>query len=585
MPLLTLLLVLTLVASVSPLLTAAHLWQLKEWRWDRLKEHLRAEGSWNQLAGRTRGILFATYVILLVTGLCMLPFFSHDYEISFAIGGVMMLLMYGLLVALALLSVLQIALHKQPLPVWTKKAVLIAALALLLMALTIVGILLFNLYSEPVVSKLMGIAALLSLPILAVMQWIFVLLAWALLHPIDTFLKHRIMRRAQHLRSQFPDLTVIGITGSVGKTTTKELIAHVLRDLHPLVTPGHVNSEMGVAQWMIKQLVTRPPSSSGGGVGGGGGGGVLVVEMGAYRRGEIANLCSIVQPQYGVLTFIGAQHLALFGSEQALCAAKAELLEALPEQGRAFVNGDSDLCRGVINKARCPVTIVGTGGPSDLEAFDIEETPEGIRFTVQSVAFAVPIHGTHNVTNVLLAIAVGLELKMPLSKIAERLRSFAPPKQTFEIRTEGSVTILDDTHNASPMSFRAAIEWARTQPSEKKILLTSGLIELGEDQERIHMDLGALAAPVFQQVIFTHAKRAQEFERGFGKPVKVLGTQTINIPEGSLLVCVGLVSASMIQRLLPVKGSESLVEDAGPRVEDAGPRVEDAGPRVEDPLS
>jgi len=118
----------------------------------------------------------------------MLPFFSHDYEISFAIGGVMMLLMYGLLVALALLSVLQIALHKQPLPVWTKKAVLIAALALLLMALTIVGILLFNLYSEPVVSKLMGIAALLSLPILAVMQWIFVLLAWALLHPIDTFL-------------------------------------------------------------------------------------------------------------------------------------------------------------------------------------------------------------------------------------------------------------------------------------------------------------------------------------------------------------------------------------------------------------
>ncbi|MBI3332090.1 UDP-N-acetylmuramoyl-tripeptide--D-alanyl-D-alanine ligase [Candidatus Peregrinibacteria bacterium] len=497
--------VLIVTACLSPLLTAAHVWQLKEWRWDRLKEHLRAEGWFRQLFGVVRPLFLGLFGLIGFLGLL------RDWP-------------FYLLGVLTALFVLQLALRRQPMPVRTSKAVALTVLTLVLsIVLTWAAIVAGH--------------AILGL-VIPFIQPFLLAVSWALLLPLDRLLKRRIMQKAQEIRSQNPDLTVIGITGSVGKTTTKELLAHVLRDLHPLVTPGHVNSEMGVAQWLISNLTRNERPK------------ILIIEMGAYRRGEIRTLCSIVQPHYGVVTFIGRQHMALFGSQEALIEAKGELIEALPPNGHAFLNGDSELCRSVRTKAKCPVTVVGTGGPADLEAFDIAETPQGIRFTVQGLAFSVPIHGTHNVTNVLLSIAVGMHLTLPLPKIAERLRSFAPPKQTFEIRSVGPVTILDDTHNASPMSFRAAIEWARTRPSERKILLTSGLIELGEDQEKIHAELGGLAASVFDAVLFTHAKRAKEFERGYGKPVTVLSRDTPKISGGALLVCIGLVPPATIRRLI-----------------------------------
>jgi len=267
--------------------------------------------------------------------------------------------------------------------------------------------------------------------------------------------------------------------------------------------------------------------------------------------GEIALLCSIVQPTIGVVTYVGSQHIALFGSQEALCRAKGELIAMLPGTGHAFLNADNARCSALAARAQCPVTTVGTGGRADIEAFEVEETTRGIRFRVEDTTYDVPIHGTHNVTNVLLAIAVAQSLGRAPQEIALRLQSFKPPAHTFDVRTECDVTILDDTHNASPASFEAAIQWARSQPAEQRVLLTSGLIELGEEQDRTHMELGTMAAPVFDRVIFLSGQSAKPFRSGFGREVELLSGRTTPVPPSALLVCIGRMSEETVRRLLP----------------------------------
>ena len=492
-------------------MTYSRLWQLKEWRLDRLREYIKEEGVW---------ATFLSFGRVLLGILCILAAIATNAPEPFLIAGV-----------LAAAGILQIILRKQPYPVWTTKAKMIVGLSVVTNA---VILLLADHYSP---------FSILHSPFVVVLPYLqplVVTIAWVLLFPVDRYLKRRIMDRARRLRDRHPDLTVIGITGSVGKTTTKELIAHILSGKQSvLVTPEHVNTEMGVSQWIIQALANRKSQ-------------IAIVEMGAYRRGEIALLCSIAKPSIGVLTHIGSQHVGLFGSLEHLREAKTELLMSLPGDGQAFVNGDCAPCREAAKRAQCPVTLVGTGGHLDLEAFEIEERPEGIRFRVNGTTVDVALHGTHNVSNVLLAIAVARHLGLDMAVIATRLRSFAAPSKTFRVRTERSVTILDDTHNASEASMEAAIAWARTRPEKQKILVTPGLIELGEMEERTHEKLGALAKGVFDDVLFTNKKSAQHFARGYGKNVHMISEWKQRVQPGSLLVCVGRMPTGVMEKLLPL---------------------------------
>lgn len=503
---------LTLLAGLSPLLTFARLWQLKEWRWDRLREHMRSFGWLRQLFGVTRPVIL---VLMGVIG--FFGFLTTDMWIPVALS------------LLGALSAVQILLKKQPLPVWTEKAMTLTVTSLLLLAAASIAI-------------ARNAIASVALPFLPLLAPFILMISWTLWKPADFLLKQRIMRKASRLRSQYPRLTVIGVTGSAGKTTTKELLARVLHARAPLITPEHVNSEMGVAAWLLRELPKLKRDEER----------ILIIEMGAYTKGEIAFLCRLSKPSIGVLTSIGLQHLALFGSREALRSAKAEILLGLPKDGHAFVNGDNEECRAVAKLSLCPVTLVGTGGHLDLEAFDIEETTQGIRFRADGESFSVPMHGTHNVTNVLLAIAVGKHLGVSAREAASPLRTYQPLKKTFELREEHGVFILDDTHNASPGSFETAIEWARAHPAEKKILLTSGLIELGEEEEKVHTKLGADSSLVFSDAIFTQKKGAEAFQKGFGKNIHVLRRgERFTTPKGALLVCIGFVSPALIKQVLP----------------------------------
>lgn len=505
---LILLILLALTATLSPLLTAAHLWQVKEWRIDRLREHLRSEGAFRQIFGVLRPLVLV----------CTLPFLLHSF-LSPDLWTV------SVLALLCTFSIAQFASDRQPVPLWTSKALAVTGGACVLALPTAI---------------LLARSAETTLVLLPLLAPVLLAVSWTLFLPLDRFLKKRIMRRAMHLREQHQELTVIGITGSVGKTTTKELLLHLLKPLGAHATPAYVNTEMGVAHWLIKEL-TAPQTPR-----------ILIVEMGAYRRGEIALLARIARPTIGIITFIGTQHIALFKSQENLLNAKAELFRALPGNGLAIVNADSPFAQTLKAKAACPVLSVSTGEHADCEATEIEETPVGIRFRLGLSSISVPLHGTHNVTNVLLAMTAAETLGLKRADVVRSLAQFRPPEHTFAVRRLPQGTLLlDDTHNASPASFAAAISWAKSQPFEERILFSSGLIELGEAEDRIHMEMGKEAIGVFSRVIFTHPRFGKIFERGFGKPVEIFSKRTAPVPNGALLACIGRIPEPMVRRLLP----------------------------------
>ncbi len=514
-------LLLIIGASLSPLLTLLKLWQLKEWRVDRLKEHLKREGMLPQLYGSLRPIVFGGWLLFIIVEVLtgtLTEIHTHVLPLL-------------LLIALTILSIAQIGTQKQPMPVWTRKAELMFSVSLVMpLALTAVLLLITN-----------SVLARFAVAILPMLCPLFVVISWIILRPLDMVLKKRILRRAISLRASHDALTVIGITGSVGKTTTKELLAHILKKKGALSTPVHVNTEMGVAAWLTNVLSKEPANWNG----------ILIVEMGAYRKGEIRLLAEIAKPSVGIITSIGLQHLSLFGTQQAIIEGKGELFAALPENGHAFFNLDNEASRDLPRRCRCPVTGVGTDGKASLNAFDIEETGNGIRFTVDGVKFSVPLAGTHTVTGILLAIAAAKHLGMTLPEIAKELCSFTPLPQTFEVKTIRDITVLDDTYNASPDSFRVALDWAARQPQTEKVLLTDGIIELGEAEDRTHAELALRASKIFSRAYIGSSRVLAIFRKnGFGDRAFPL-SEAKKLSHGGLLVCIGRVSKNAIDSLLP----------------------------------
>ena len=507
---LVLLLCLTLLGSLPALFENARLWQLKEWRWHRLHAHISENGWFRPLFGLPR-------TGLALIALPLISLYGQVYPMT-----EVALLLFAGTIAVPVLR------RKQVGPVWTQKAIVTVGIALLLTASA----------AWLVLSTAPWLVARHILIGIAFFQPLFLGGSWFLLQPLDRMLKQRRFARARTLRVSLPDLNVIAITGSVGKTTTKELLQHLLRERNAVATPAFVNSELGVTDWFIKTCSkTSPPA-------------IAVVEVGAYRAGEIALVCSIIQPTMSVVTYIGKQHLALFGSEEKLLEAKAEIVSALKPDGHLFLNADNERSASLSARSPCPVTTVGTVH-GNRRAQDLEETRDGLRFTLDTVRFDVPLHGTHNISNILLAVAVAEKLGLPLTECAERLRKFSPPRQTFTVRQERGCTVLDDTHNSSPHSFQAAIEWARTQPNDHKVLLCSGLIELGEEHDRVHIELGQLCTPVFERIICTSGRSGRAIAEGYDRPVETPHPKLVPIVPGSLLVCEGRVPVTLIHQLLP----------------------------------
>lgn len=261
-------------------------------------------------------------------------------------------------------------------------------------------------------------------------------------------------RLARAVVDRLPQLTVVGVTGSSGKTTTKDLLAQVLEPLGPLVAPpGSYNSEVGVPLTVVRvDDSTR----------------TLVVEMGARGPGHIANLCGIAPPRVGIVLNVGTAHLGEFGDRETIARTKAELVEALPPAasgGVAVLNADDPVVRRMAEQTEAQVVMVGESVHADVRAEDVVVDAGGrasFRLVTAdgSADVSLRLVGEHQVSNALAVAAAALALGLAVPEVAERL-SVALPRSRWRMevteRPDG-VTVVNDAYNANPESMRAALK-------------------------------------------------------------------------------------------------------------------------------
>jgi UDP-N-acetylmuramoyl-tripeptide--D-alanyl-D-alanine ligase len=274
---------------------------------------------------------------------------------------------------------------------------------------------------------------------------------------------------------------VIGVTGSVGKTTTRHLIHTVLsRRFSGVQSPHNFNNELGLA---LSLLEITPEHE------------FAVLELAAARRGDIRTLCEIALPEVGILTRIAPAHLTDFGDLETIARTKGELLEALPRTGFAVLNGDDERVRSLQHVPGCPTFLVGEGSHNDLVATDIRVGNQRLEFSVDGVRFELPACGRQHIISALAAIAVAVELEMTTDEIWEGLRAYTAPAGRGRVETLGEWTIIDDTYNASPASMEAACQTlSGWQTRGKKILIAGDMLALGEASANYHEQFGLQVA-------------------------------------------------------------------------------------------
>lgn len=287
------------------------------------------------------------------------------------------------------------------------------------------------------------------------------------------------------------NLRVIGITGSVGKSTTKELVAEVLEQRYcTLKNPGNMNNEIGLPVSMLR-LSTRHEAA--------------VLEMGFYVPGEIAFLCDLALPQVGVVTNIGTVHAERAGSQEEIARGKAELVQSLPPDGVAILNYDDPLVREMAEKTQARVLYYGLDSRAELWADQVEGLGlEGIRFRLhyhkETLHLRIPLIGRHSVHTALRAAAVGLVEGLTWQEIVNGLRTGRAQLRLVAMRTESGAMLLDDTYNASPESTLAALNLL-DELSGRKVAVLGDMLELGPYERQGHEMVGVRAAEVVDELI------------------------------------------------------------------------------------
>lgn len=295
-------------------------------------------------------------------------------------------------------------------------------------------------------------------------------------------------------RSRFDPL-VVGVTGSIAKTSTKEAIATVLAaELVTLKNEGNQNNEIGLPLTLMR---LRPDHQA------------AVLEMGMYVGGEIADLARMGRPEIGVVTAVQAVHLSRIGTIEAVERAKGELVEALPADGVAILNADDERVRGMAGRTAADTMTYGFAADADVRAAAVESAGTGgMRFSLETPRGAVPARipalGRLSVHNALAGAAVGLAAGMSPDRIVEALGHGWSAPHRGELAQAGGVTIVDDSYNASPGSVVAALELLAGLPG-RRVAVLGEMLELGDDSAAGHVKVGAAAAKIVDRLVVVGA--------------------------------------------------------------------------------
>jgi UDP-N-acetylmuramoyl-tripeptide--D-alanyl-D-alanine ligase len=292
---------------------------------------------------------------------------------------------------------------------------------------------------------------------------------------------------AAHHRSRFT-IPVVAVTGSNGKTTTKDMVAAVLAQRWSVLkTEGNFNNRIGVPASLFR-LRARHHAA--------------VIEMGVDQQGQTTRLCEMVRPTVGLITNIGPDHLEFFGSMEGSAQAKAELLDMLPSNGTAILNADDPYFDYLAARAQCRVISFGLSEMADVRGSEMTSTVrQGTTFRLhlpgksRPTIIRIKAHGVHNVTNALAAAAVGAALNLSGSMMAQGLGRFRPAAMRSQVVTHQGVHIINDCYNANPASMKAALHLlAQWNPAGERIAVLGDMLELGSETGLMHRDVGQFLA-------------------------------------------------------------------------------------------
>lgn len=303
---------------------------------------------------------------------------------------------------------------------------------------------------------------------------------------------------AEYKRSLY-DIPVIAITGSVGKTSTKDMVSSVVNEkFNTLKTEGNYNNHIGVPLTVFRLKDEE----------------AMVVEMGMNHLGEIRILTNIAKPTIAVITNVGTAHIGNLGSRENILKAKLEILEGLNEEGYVVINNDNDLLHKwyLENKEKYNIITYGIENESDYMAQDIISNEDGSIYTLKGTnqKVEVPVGGNHFVQNSLCAIAVGSTFNMPIEKMVKGIKEFKLTKKRMDIEVlKDNITIINDYYNANYDSMKAALEYLGNIKDKRKIAVLGDMLELGEYSKELHEKVGREVVKNSIDILITVGKEAE----------------------------------------------------------------------------
>jgi len=445
--------------------TLSFLWffQIKEYRLDRMKSHMREN---SRLNFSDLGVVLAVFILL---GL-LFPATARVVAVFFVLllGGIAPLVFlysfFRLLIGIKNRAFLR--------PKPTVKIALVLVLYFLLFSIFIYFVTNHLLQSIGIVYSLdFFVLFAFYLLLLVILIPIFLLLAILIVTPISDYQKKKILNRARLKMVGVKKVKTIGIAGSFGKTSTKEFLDAILSQKYKVVkTQGNNNSNMGVANTILKDVND--------------GFDYFICEMGAYRIGEIKEICGLARPFAGIITGLNEQHLDLFGSIENTKRAKFELVRSLPEDGFAVINEQADKM-----KPRTGYKVKDVEIFSKSLAENIRVSPDFVEFEYKGAAFRINILGKHYIENLLSAIIVAEKLGMTLPEIQEAVFNLNSRSKYLMRKQEGGkgAVFINDSYSANPTGVIAALEYMEdAYPEYKKILVFPGIDELGKNSKEVH---------------------------------------------------------------------------------------------------
>jgi UDP-N-acetylmuramoyl-tripeptide--D-alanyl-D-alanine ligase len=302
-------------------------------------------------------------------------------------------------------------------------------------------------------------------------------------------------------------LPLVAVGGSNGKTTTKELVASVLRQkAATLWSEASFNNDIGVPLTLLRLGQSHQAA---------------VLEAGTNHPGELAPLLKMMRPNYGVITCIGREHLEYFGDVAGVAREEGWLAELLPADGKLFVNGDDEWAERIAARASAAVVRVGFAATNDWRVRGLRLDTQGVRFQVDGPKaefageYRIHLLGRHQAVNALFAIAVGMELGLNRTEIARGLAECRPPKMRLELWEHDGVRVLDDAYNANADSVEAALQTLRELPCKgRRVAVLGDMAELGAHSKAAHEEIGRRAAELGVGQLFAVGKMAPAMARG-----------------------------------------------------------------------